>query len=315
MLDIPKSFFEEENRLGFYIPEAMKKNWAVQLTMLDEILEIAGKHGIKVWLDYGSLLGAVRHHGYVPWDDDVDISVMRKDYLPLLQYLQKELPSCREVKSIHTSSDWNQPKAVIHSRDSLDIGIDPEEAKITKEQFGFPCQTFIDVYPLDFVPSDPKLWETVRNLYLVAHDLALDMDTYIATGEFEDYLSQLESLTGMHIKKDENIRTSLWKAAERISTMVKKNEAAGVAWYPDVATSSVPPLRPLSCYSKTLYIDYELLRAPIPYGYDAILKSVYGERYYVPVKGTAIHDYPHYAYQEKVILSFSQSGQLGDIFL
>ncbi len=315
MLNIPKSFFEEENRLGFYVPEAMKRNWAVQLTMLDEILKIADKHGIKVWLDYGSLLGAVRHHGYVPWDDDVDISVMRKDYLPLLRYLEKELPACREVKSIYTSSDWNQPKAVIHSRESIDIGNNPDEEAITAQQFGFPCQTFIDLYPMDYVPSDPSLWETVRNLYQIAHDLALDMDSYIATGEFNEYLSQLESLTGIHVKRDENIRTSIWQVAERISTMVTKKEADSIAWYPDVVTAPVPPSRPLNCYSKTLFIDYELLKVPIPYGYDTILKSVYGEQYYVPIKGTAIHDYPHFAYQEKVILSFSQLGQLGDIFL
>jgi lipopolysaccharide cholinephosphotransferase len=66
-----------------------------QLRMLDILIEvdkIFRKHNIPYWLDFGTLLGAVRHGGFIPWDDDMDITVMRKDYKRLRKILQKELP-------------------------------------------------------------------------------------------------------------------------------------------------------------------------------------------------------------------------------
>jgi lipopolysaccharide cholinephosphotransferase len=66
-----------------------------QLRMLDILVEvdkICRKHNIEYWLDSGTLLGAVRHGGFIPWDDDLDIIVMRKNYKRLRKTLRKELP-------------------------------------------------------------------------------------------------------------------------------------------------------------------------------------------------------------------------------
>ncbi len=307
MLDIPRLFFKEENRLGFNISEVMKQNWAVQLTMLTEIFEIAARHNIQVWLDYGSLLGAVRHHGFIPWDDDVDISVLRKDYVPLLQYLQKELPPYRNVQSIHTSNGWNQAKAVIASRYELDYGNNSEEKMITDMEYGFPYVTFIDLYPLDFVPDDVNLWGTIRNLYQLAYGLAIDMDSHMASGSFDDNLSVLEDLTKVNIKRDENIRTSIWMLAERISSICTESESSQLAWYPDVMNNAVVNARPIDAYSKSLQVAFEFIDALIPQGYETILRAIYGEQYYIPKQGTATHDYPFYSDQERLLLSYRKS--------
>ncbi len=67
----------------------------LQLKMLDILIavtEICDKHNLPYWVSGGTLLGAIRHGGFIPWDDDIDIELMRKDYKKLLKILPKELP-------------------------------------------------------------------------------------------------------------------------------------------------------------------------------------------------------------------------------
>ena len=76
-----------------------------QLRMLEILVavdKICRKHNIPYWLDYGTLLGAVRHGGFIPWDDDLDISMMKEDYDRFLAIAPKELPEQFVVQNTHT---------------------------------------------------------------------------------------------------------------------------------------------------------------------------------------------------------------------
>lgn len=70
----------------------LRKAQLCMLGILVEIDKICRRHNIPYWLDSGTLLGAVRHGGFIPWDDDMDICVLRKDYTILCKWLQEELP-------------------------------------------------------------------------------------------------------------------------------------------------------------------------------------------------------------------------------
>lgn len=292
----------------------MKRAWANELELFSEILEVADKHNIQVWLDYGSLLGAVRHGGFIPWDDDLDISVMRKDFIPLLKYLQEELPPYRSVESIYTVQNYIRPKAVVLNRKSLDIGNDPEARKITDINFNFPCRAWVDIFPMDYIPKDTEQLVEIKTIYSLAYGLASEMEVFIETGTFEDYLSQLEKYSGIKIKRDENIRHSLWILCDNISGKTKKHEANGVLCYQDLALLGPSKYRPLSAFKDTILVPFEMITAPVPIGYDEILTLTYGNRYLTPQKGTSAHLYPFFKDHEKLILSHSRIGQLGDIF-
>ncbi len=184
MLNIPEDFWKAESRSDFYIPEPMKKAWAIQMTMLDLTLGLAKKHGIQIWMDYGSLLGTVRHQGYIPWDDDIDVCVIRDDYMKLINILKDELPEYCNVYSFYTDERCDQPKGFVTNRHVIDIGIDKKEAELTAMYHYCPYVTGLDLYPLDYVPQDPARWDYVRNLYSAVYSLAMDTDKYIASGEF-----------------------------------------------------------------------------------------------------------------------------------
>lgn len=70
----------------------LRKAQLRMLEILIEIDKICRRHSIPYWIDFGTLLGAIRHKGFIPWDDDVDICVMEKDYKHLREILIKELP-------------------------------------------------------------------------------------------------------------------------------------------------------------------------------------------------------------------------------
>ena len=84
-----------EEDLSKYNPEGstLRKAQLRMLEMLIEIDKICRKHTIPYWIEFGTLLGAVRHKGFIPWDDDADICVMEKDYKYLREILIRELPS------------------------------------------------------------------------------------------------------------------------------------------------------------------------------------------------------------------------------
>lgn len=115
-----------------------------QLRMLDilvEIDKICTKHNIDYWLDYGTLLGAVRHSGFIPWDDDLDIGVLRKDYKRLLTILEKELPEQYFVQNRKNEKHYPYGWSKIVDKKSTIVSVE----EVSVESNGL----FIDVFPLE----------------------------------------------------------------------------------------------------------------------------------------------------------------------
>ena len=83
----------EELRARFNPEGSMLRRQQIRmLEILLEVDKICKKHDIKYWLSSGTLIGAMRHDGFIPWDDDLDIEMMRSDYLRLMEVLPSELP-------------------------------------------------------------------------------------------------------------------------------------------------------------------------------------------------------------------------------
>ena len=80
MAEFPESYFKGEEKEGFYVEEMMKRAWAAQIEVLELIDRICKEYEIPYFADWGTLLGTIRHKGFIPWDDDIDIVMKRDDY-------------------------------------------------------------------------------------------------------------------------------------------------------------------------------------------------------------------------------------------
>ena len=124
----------EEIRNGFLVSEKRKAVWNVELCLLKRLDEVCKKYNLRYWLDGGSLLGAIRHNGFIPWDDDIDVVMPRKDYDKLseiskLDYYSPEARKEKEEELAHLRTEYTR------TGDKLDKYNYLEEAKQEVRKF------------------------------------------------------------------------------------------------------------------------------------------------------------------------------------
>lgn len=137
-----------------------------QIRMLDILLEvdrICKKHHIEYWLSSGTLIGAMRHDGFIPWDDDLDIEMMRSDYLRLMKVLPSELPEWLALQNDETDPNYFYFYAKVRDRRSKMLEQNGYD-RLWKEQ-----GIYIDIFPLEQHPIwMQKLAEkTVGHMYKI----------------------------------------------------------------------------------------------------------------------------------------------------
>ena len=137
-----------------------------QIRMLEILLEvdrICKKHDIPYWLSSGTLIGAMRHDGFIPWDDDLDIEMMRKDYLRLMEVLPKELPEWLALQNSDTDPNYFYFYAKVRDRRSRMLEQNGYD-RLWQEQ-----GIYIDIFPMEQHPIWlHKLTEkTVGHMYKI----------------------------------------------------------------------------------------------------------------------------------------------------
>lgn len=136
-------------KLDYYSPEILKKLQNIELNILKEFDEICSSHNIDYFLVGGSAIGVVRHQGFIPWDDDIDVGMSRKDYDKFLK-IAEELYS---EKYTIVNNDHNPLFPLMNTRWSLKgTEYKTEDLKDIPGEFGI----FLDIFCFDNIPDDDK---------------------------------------------------------------------------------------------------------------------------------------------------------------
>ncbi len=300
---IPDRFLEEEEREGFLIPALMKRCWATKLKMLSEIDDICARHGIRYYVDYGSMLGAARHRGFIPWDDDIDISMPREDYNRMIPILRQELPETYRVYAFGDNL-FNAPWSYINNRETWDYGDDEEQKHITEQFFGDPyCET-LDLFPLDYVPMEKEEREAFLEIHQLLLDVILQHKEAAEQGILEDLVLQIRELTGQDIPMGEEMLPALCRIESALAQIYTGDQSAGINNIGNMARYNHSQIRKLSWYEGTIRLPFEMIEVPVPVGYREITTQIFGQGWMIPVKHAAAHEYPCYMRQERVIQAY-----------
>lgn len=294
-MQAPEGFYEDEVREGFFVESMMKRAWAAQMEVLMVIDKICKKHNIQYFADWGTLLGAVRHKGFIPWDDDMDITMKRPDYVKFCQVAPKEMPEGFLLCNIHTEPGWTDMLARVVTGRSVDF-----RQEHLEKFHGCPYVVGIDVFPLDFIPPDKEESDFVCEVLRIVEISAQHIDN-MEEEDKRNIVSQIEDMCGVKFRSDLPMSVQLLKLGERMSMMYSEEETTHVALMPDYACNRPNDFYPKEYYASSIDMPFEYITIPVPVGYHEILKIKYGENYMTPVNCRGGHDYPFYKKQYEMV--------------
>ena len=258
-----KDLYRDEFRDGFLVQSDRKKVWERWLEILQEIDRICRKYEICYWASEGTLLGAARHKGFIPWVRNMNLCMTRPDFNYFCMVAEEEL----DKDKFEVAREVFLSLQVYHKQTTLLRAEDPAEIK-------YPQGLLIEIFPLDFAPDGtpqvnfvlgsvgellgavcnfPALAETVKNGGKIINDWA-DIEKIHALGTLDEQFKFLDiTLEGL-IDCSSSVNFIKKTFIDRVSDHYQKD------WF-----------------RETIYLPFEDIEVPVPVDYEKILTARYGD--------------------------------------
>lgn len=246
----------------------------IELEIMKCIHDFCIKNEIEYNLAFGSLIGAVRHNGFIPWDDDIDICMLRSDY----QRFRKEFPTYAKNHGLYVAANDTSPlylRAMAKVCDERTLLVEPEY------QFSEPIGVFVDVFPVDGTPDNKILrYLHIKRIRLLTlcFFAGLKKDEYFTEKRIsKKVLRTISKIIGLkRIEKMIEASSSKYKAKPTGYVI------ASAAWLRSYRFSDLRPVH------LAKFEDAEFF---IPDNYDSMLRKAYGDYMKLPPEEQRI---PHH---------------------
>lgn len=278
-IELPEHFLDEEVRCGYTVTEKMKKVWAVELDLLCKLDEVCRKMGLHYFLDSGSLLGAIRDKGFIPWDDDIDVVMFRDDYEQLVNHGQQYFEEPYFLQTAY--SDLGYYNCHANLRNSKTTGILPHQGKKSPINQGL----FLDIFVLDGIPENREM--AVK-----------------AINKQNRYRSMISLMT-LKFDNSKKVKSTvkialgllcriLYHSPEKVYSISRKK---AMKWedskYVDKLWWRSNPKRihylEKKWFSQFIMVQFEWMQFPAPANYGDVLTEYYGKNYNEPRQAPSAH--------------------------
>ena len=261
---VDADFLKPEVRDEYEVTAEAKKIWAIEIDLLRKFDEVCRKHGLRYWAGFGTMLGAVRHHGFIPWDDDVDVWMPREDYNKLLKLPQSEFGAPFFLQTTMNDDDYYSAFARLRNSNTTGILV----SKYNKCNNGI----YMDIYPLDGLHPNKNLQMVnsynVRIRNLMAHAYMFNINPRLITRIISKVL-----------------RSGIIPFNHR-KTYQKVNRIAMKRKWADASEGGIVVFWPYAyahnhfrkdAFQDTVYLPFEHISVPVPSGYKHVLRVLYGD--------------------------------------
>lgn len=235
----------------------------IQLDILLAFHEFCIDNSINYSLAYGTLLGAIRHKGFIPWDDDIDVCLLRADYEKLERLFPQYLKERYVFLSLSRDNKWNRPYGMIYDNYTIEV----EDASNNYEGVGVG----IDVFPIDDVSQDDHLFTVFqkKRIFLV---YALNM-------KFLRWSANRSFFKNLLLAFSKVLLTPVPSRliAKRIDYLSKNVLESSKVYHSSDTDIHLFESVPKSLFSGYIDVPFEGFSVKAMNGYDKYLSSIYGD--------------------------------------
>lgn len=287
MIEFPDSYFEDEVRDGFLVPGMMKRYWAALQEVILAVHEACEKLGISYCVEWGTLLGAVRHGGMIPWDDDIDICMTRPDFELFLAAAPDVLP---EGYGVYTYRNQESDNMVNQIAAWPTMVIDYEQLP---RFHGYPYSAVIDLTVLDALPETSEEKRAFRDLVHIVGELKAHVDEDDMESEVVACaLDEIERIFGVTLDREQALKRQLYQIMDRTASRFWRWDTTELA--ETVGFMERGYRFPARIHDRLARIPFEQIHIMAPAGYEAMLNYEYGPNWMCPQRIRGGHSYPVY---------------------